>query len=102
MKIINDDDNVEALLVNIFAGIARCDEIALGIIKGVAELGLKKPIVMRMKGTNFDKAKALLKDCGFNIFLTDNLEEAAEKVVKMASILKMAREAKINVTLTSW
>lgn len=57
LKIMDHDPNVESILVNIFAGIARADVIALGLIKGVSALGMKKPIVLRMKGTNIDRAK---------------------------------------------
>ena len=77
----------------------RADVIALGLIKGVSALGMKKPIVLRMKGTNIDQAKEIISDSGFNLFITEDLEEAATKVVKMAEILKMAREAKLNVSL---
>lgn len=99
LRIMDNDPNVESILVNIFAGIARADIIALGLIKGVMETGMKKPIVLRMKGTNIEEAKQIISDSGFNLFLTEDLEEAAIKVVKMAEILKMAREAKLNVSL---
>lgn len=75
---------------NIFF-IGRADVIALGLIKGVSALGMKKPIVLRMKGTNIDQAKEIISDSGFNLFITEDLEEAAKKVAKMAEILKMAR-----------
>lgn len=71
--------------------IFRADIIALGLIKGVSALGMKKPIVLRMKGTNIDLAKQIISDSGFNMCITEDLEEAATKVVKMAEILKMAR-----------
>jgi len=54
LRIMDSDPNVEAILVNIFAGIARADIIALGLIKGLISLGMKKPIVLRMKGTNIE------------------------------------------------
>lgn len=96
---MDHDPNVESILVNIFAGIARADVIALGLIKGVSALGMKKPIVLRMKGTNIEQAKEIISDSGFNLFITEDLEEAASKVVKMAEILRIAREAKLNVSL---
>jgi hypothetical protein len=77
----------------------RADVIALGLIKGVSALGMKKPIVLRMKGTNIDQAKEIISDSGFNLFITEDLEEAATKAVKMAEILRLAREAKLNVSL---
>jgi succinyl-CoA synthetase beta subunit len=54
---MDKDPKVEAILVNIFAGIARCDIIALGLIKGLSVLGMKKPMVLRLKGTNVDEAR---------------------------------------------
>jgi succinyl-CoA synthetase beta subunit len=70
LRIMDSDPNVEAVLVNIFAGIARCDVIALGLIKGLASQGMKKPIVLRMKGTNIQEAKALIQESGFNMIFT--------------------------------
>ena len=95
------DPRVEAILVNIFAGIARCDIIALGLIKGLTTLGMKKPIVLRLKGTNVDEARQLIADSGFNMIFTEDLDEAAKKAVKMTAIIKMAKEANLNVNLTS-
>lgn len=63
----------------------------MGLIKGINSLGMKKPIVLRMKGTNIEEAKEIIADSGFNMVLTEDLDEAATKAVKMAEILKMAR-----------
>lgn len=101
LKIMDRDPNVEAILVNIFAGIARCDIIALGLIKGLTTLGMKKPMVLRLKGTNVDEARQLIADSGFNMIFTEDLDEAAIKAVKMSAILRMAKEANLNVNLTS-
>lgn len=60
LRILNNDANVESILVNIFAGITKCDEIAWGLIRGCVTLGMKKPIVVRLAGTNFEKAKELV------------------------------------------
>jgi len=54
LRIMDNDPNVEAILVNIFAGIVQCDLICLGLIKGMALLGMKKPIVLRLKGNNVE------------------------------------------------
>ena len=99
LRIMENDPNVEAILVNIFAGIARADIIALGLIKGIMDTGMKKPIVLRMKGTNIEEAREIIADSGFTLFITEDLEEAALKSVKMADILKMAREARLSVSL---
>jgi len=101
MKILNEDPKVEAILVNIFAGIAKCDIIALGMINAVTKLGMKKPIVLRLKGTNIEQARQIIHDSGFNMFFTENLDEAAERAVTMSAIMKMAKDIHINVSLTS-
>jgi len=88
-------------LVNIFAGITRCDIIAYGMIQAILQVGIKKPIVLRLKGTNIDQARQIISDSGFNMFFTENLEEAAERVVKMSEILRMARDIKVNIALSS-
>jgi succinyl-CoA synthetase beta subunit len=98
---MENDKNVESIFVNIFGGINRCDVIVLGLIKALSELGMRKPIVVRLKGTNVEEAKKLISESGFNITLTDDLNKAAEKAVNMAKILRMARDAKINVHLLS-
>eukprot|EP01015_Nassula_variabilis_P013434 TRINITY_DN2105_c0_g1_i4.p1 TRINITY_DN2105_c0_g1~~TRINITY_DN2105_c0_g1_i4.p1 ORF type:complete len:291 (+),score=64.53 TRINITY_DN2105_c0_g1_i4:67-939(+) len=100
MKILNEDPHVEAILVNIFTGITRCDMIALGVIRGCQQLHVHKPIVLRLKGTKIDEAKEIISQSGFNMFLTEDLEEAALRAVKMSHIVKMAREAKINISLS--
>ncbi|MDR9395244.1 malate--CoA ligase subunit beta [Roseovarius sp. SYSU LYC5161] len=80
-KAVLNDRNVEAILVNIFAGINRCDWIAEGVIRAVKELDLKLPLVVRLSGTNVEEGKKLLADSGLNIATADTLAEAAEKVV---------------------
>ena len=84
-KLIVSDNNVRAILVNIFGGIVRCDLIADGIIQAVTEVGVNVPIVARLEGTNVDEGKTKLKDSGLNITPADDLADAAEKVVAAAS-----------------
>ncbi|MEZ5896813.1 MAG: ADP-forming succinate--CoA ligase subunit beta [Parvularculaceae bacterium] len=81
-KIITSDPNVKGILVNIFGGIMRCDVIAEGIIAAVKEVGLKVPLVVRLEGTNVEKGKKILSESGLAITPADDLEDAAEKVVK--------------------
>ena len=81
-RIILSDPNVEAILVNIFGGIMRCDIIADGVITAARELGLKIPLVVRLEGTNVDLGKKMLNESGLNIIAADNLADAAQKVVK--------------------
>jgi succinyl-CoA synthetase beta subunit len=80
-KLILSSDRVEAILVNIFGGIVRCDEIAQGIIAAVREVGVKVPVVVRLEGTNVDKGRELLAASGLEIISASDLNDAAIKVV---------------------
>ena len=80
-KAVLNDRNVEAILVNIFAGINRCDWIAEGVILAVKELDLKTPLVVRLSGTNVEEGMKLLAESGLNITTASSLAEAADKVV---------------------
>lgn len=97
MGILNDDNRVESILINIFGGIMRCDVIALGLINAVTTLGITKPIVVRLAGTNVEKAKQLIDESGMRMLTADDLQDAAEKAVKVSQILRMAREAHLDV-----
>jgi succinyl-CoA synthetase beta subunit len=83
-KILMSDENVRAVLINIFGGILRCDVLAQGVIAAVKELGVPVPIVIRMEGTNVDEGKRLLKESGMNFTTADSMDEAAKKVVQLA------------------
>ncbi|MDG2472814.1 MAG: ADP-forming succinate--CoA ligase subunit beta [Pseudomonadales bacterium] len=83
-KIILSDDNVKAVLVNIFGGIVRCDLIAEGIIGAVEEVGVTIPVVVRLEGNNAEKGSAILADSGLNIIAATSLKQAAESVVAAA------------------
>jgi succinyl-CoA synthetase beta subunit len=83
-KILMSDRNVKAVLINIFGGILRCDVLAQGVIVAVTELGVRVPIVIRMKGTNVEEGKRLLAESGLNFATADTMNEAAEKVVALA------------------
>jgi succinyl-CoA synthetase beta subunit len=80
-KIIVSDIKVQAILVNIFGGIVRCDLIAEGIIQAVKEVGVDVPVVVRLEGTNVDAGKKLLAESGLAITSAENLADAATKVV---------------------
>ena len=84
-KIILSDQNVAAVLVNIFGGIVRCDLIAEGVIGAVEEVGVKVPVVVRLEGNNAELGREVLASSGFNIIAADSLSDAAEKVVVAAS-----------------
>ena len=83
-KILTSDQNVRAVLINIFGGILRCDVLAQGVIAAVKELGVPVPIVIRMEGTNVEEGKRLLKESGLNFTTADSMGEAAEFVVAAA------------------
>jgi succinyl-CoA synthetase beta subunit len=83
-KILTSDQNVRAVLINIFGGILRCDVLAQGVIAAVEELGVPVPIVIRMEGTNVEEGKRLLKESGLNFTTAESMGEAAERVVALA------------------
>lgn len=83
-KIILTDDNVKAVLVNIFGGIVRCDLIAEGIIGAVEEVGVEVPVVVRLEGNNAEVGQKVLADSGLNIIAATGLADAAKKVVAAA------------------
>jgi len=87
-KIILSDKNVQAVLINIFGGIVRCDMIAEGIIGAVAEVGVTVPVVVRLEGNNAELGRKVLGDSELNIIAASSLTDAAEKVVAAAGGVK--------------
>lgn len=87
-KIIVSDDNIQAILVNIFGGIVRCDLIADGIIAAVSSTGITVPVVVRLEGNNADIARAKLDKSGLNIVAANDFSEAAQRVVALAQAHK--------------
>jgi succinyl-CoA synthetase beta subunit len=81
-KIITSDPNVKGILVNIFGGIMRCDVIAEGVVAAVKEVGMKVPLVVRLEGTNVELGKKILKESGLDVIAADDLDDAAQKIVK--------------------
>lgn len=96
-KLITSDSKVQAILVNIFGGIMRCDVIAEGIITAAEMLNLKIPIVCRLQGTQVDDAQALIAASKLKILACENLDEAAKMVVKLSTIVGLARSAAVDV-----
>lgn len=80
-RILMSDKNVKAVLVNIFGGIVRCDRVAGGIIEAMKQVEVNVPVVVRLRGTNAEEARALLEDADFPFIVAEQLAEAAEKVV---------------------
>jgi succinyl-CoA synthetase beta subunit len=81
-KIITADPNVKGILVNIFGGIMKCDVIAEGVTAAVREVGLSVPLVVRLEGTNVELGKKIIRESGLNVVPADNLDDAAQKIVK--------------------
>merc|ERR1712188_281416 len=84
-KIIKGDPNVKAIFVNIFGGIARCDNIATAVVAGVKATGTKKPLVVRLEGTNVEAGMKIIKESGIDAYLTNDFTEGAKKAVALAN-----------------
>ncbi len=81
-KIITSDHHVKGILINIFGGIMRCDVIAEGVVAAVKEVGLRVPLVVRLEGTNVAQGKEIIAKSNLNVTSADNLDDAAQKIVK--------------------
>ncbi len=84
-KLILSDAQVQAILVNIFGGIMRCDIIAEGIVSAAKEVDLKVPLVVRLEGTNVNEGRRILKNSGLPLIAAEGLAEAAQRVVESAA-----------------
>ena len=85
-KILLADENVKAVLINIFGGIVRCDMVANGVVAAYKNLGMSIPIVARLEGTNVEEGRRVLRESGINIQTGDGMRDAAEKVVAAAGM----------------
>ena len=83
-RIILDDKNVKAVLVNIFGGIVRCDRIANGILEASKIVDINVPVIIRLQGTNAEEAREIINNSELNFYTAEGLKEAAEKAVKLA------------------
>lgn len=84
IRLINSDEKVDSILVNIFGGIVRCDVIVEGVQKAMTELGITKPIIMRIKGTNAERAAEMVKESGLDIHWEVTVKDAVAKAVALA------------------
>jgi succinyl-CoA synthetase beta subunit len=82
-KIILMDENVKGIFVNIFGGIMKCDIIAEGVVAAARELGLDRPLVVRLEGTNVKLGKEILNGSGLNIVAADSMADGAQKIVSL-------------------
>jgi len=83
-KIIQGDPDVKSILINIFGGIMRCDVIADGVVAAVKEVGLKKPLIVRLVGTNVEQGKKIIAESGLDVIAIGDFTEAAKKAVELA------------------
>jgi succinyl-CoA synthetase beta subunit len=81
-KIITADPKVRGILINIFGGIMKCDVIAQGVVAAVGEVGLRVPLVVRLEGTNVERGKEIIATSNLNVTSADDLDDAAQKIVK--------------------
>jgi succinyl-CoA synthetase beta subunit len=81
LKIVLSDPNVKALFINILGGITRCDEVARGVLAAKEKLGIEKPLVIRLVGTNEEEGKRILTEAGIHVL--ESMEEAAQRVVEI-------------------
>jgi succinyl-CoA synthetase beta subunit len=80
-RILLADPHVQAVLINIFGGIVRCDMVARGVVEAAKNLGVKVPIVVRLEGTNVEEGQRVLQESGMNFIVANGMKDAAEKVV---------------------
>ena len=90
-KIILKDPSVEAILVNIFGGIMKCDTIATGVLTAVKEVGLDRPLVVRLEGTNVSQGKKLIAESGLKVIAADDLRDGCVKAAKAAIEYRQAK-----------
>jgi len=84
-RILLADPNVQAVLINIFGGIVRCDMVARGVVGAAKNLGVKVPVVVRLEGTNVEEGQRVIRESGLNFTVASGMKDAAEKVVSLAA-----------------
>ncbi|HVS81241.1 MAG TPA: ADP-forming succinate--CoA ligase subunit beta [Pyrinomonadaceae bacterium] len=84
-RILLADQNVRAVLINIFGGIVRCDMVARGVVGAATNLGVKVPVVVRLEGTNVEEGQRVIRESGLGFTVANGMKDAAEKVVALAN-----------------
>jgi succinyl-CoA synthetase beta subunit len=84
-RILLADQNVKAVLINIFGGIVRCDMVARGVVEAARKLNIKVPVVVRLEGTNVEEGQRVIRESGLNFTVANGMKDAAEKVVALAA-----------------
>lgn len=82
-KIILSDEKVKGIFVNIFGGIMKCDVIATGVVEAAKQVGLDRPLVVRLEGTNVEQGKRILNESGLDIIAADSMADGAKKIVEL-------------------
>ncbi len=84
-RILLADENVKAVLINIFGGIVRCDMVARGVVEAARNLGIDVPVVVRLEGTNVEEGQRVIRESGLNFTVANGMKDAADKVVSLAA-----------------
>ena len=84
-RILLADENVKAVLINIFGGIVRCDMVARGVVEAAKNLGIEVPVVVRLEGTNVEEGQRVIRESGLNFIVANGMKDAADKVVAAAA-----------------
>ena len=84
-RILLADENVKAVLINIFGGIVRCDMVARGVVEAARNLNIDIPVVVRLEGTNVEEGQRVIRESGLNFTVATGMQDAAEKVVGLAA-----------------
>lgn len=84
-RILLADENVKAVLINIFGGIVRCDMVARGVVEAAKNLGIEVPVVVRLEGTNVEEGQRVIRESGLNFTVASGMKDAADKVVALAA-----------------
>ena len=84
-QILISDEGVKAVLINIFGGIMRCDVVASGVVEAARDVGVNTPVVVRLEGTNVEKGREILRESSLDFEVAGSMEDAAEKVCRLAS-----------------
>ncbi|HVQ37059.1 MAG TPA: ADP-forming succinate--CoA ligase subunit beta [Pyrinomonadaceae bacterium] len=84
-RILLADENVKAVLINIFGGIVRCDMVARGVVEAAKNLGIQVPVVVRLEGTNVEEGQRVIRESGMNFIVANGMKDAADKVVAAAA-----------------
>ncbi|HKO95354.1 MAG TPA: ADP-forming succinate--CoA ligase subunit beta [Pyrinomonadaceae bacterium] len=84
-RILLADENVKAVLINIFGGIVRCDMVARGVVEAAKNLGIQVPVVVRLEGTNVEEGQRVIRESGLNFTVAQGMKDAADKVVALSA-----------------